>query len=422
MKSFFSSLRCFACGHELPAGAPDYVCPACGGNLEVHYDWPANHPDRSWWRDTTRRDIFRYFSLLPVSDLSLASPLRVGNTPLYSAPRLAAAAGLSSLYIKDDGQNPSASFKDRAGAIALVRARETGASVICGASTGNAGSSMACLAASVGFPCVIFVPQAAPAAKIAQLLTFGARVIAVRGTYDDAFDLCMHVCAQRGWFNRNTGYNPYTREGKKTAAFELFEQLGRIPDWVAVPVGDGNIISGIWKGFRDLFDAGISDRLPHLLCCQSEASDAITRGVAAARALGLSATSAPADWQQLAVPAVAATTVADSISVDIPRDGLAAVRAVIESEGAAIVVPDADILATIPLVARATGVFPEPAAATAAAGLLAAAKSAILPSDALAVILSTGNGLKDIASARKAAGEPLVIDNSTDAAMRATEL
>jgi threonine synthase len=421
MKNHFSALRCFACGHELPATAPDYVCPVCGGNLEVRYDFPANHPDPRWWVDTTRRDIFRYSPLLPVSDLSLASPLRVGNTPLYPAPRLAAAAGLSTLYIKDDGQNPSASFKDRAGAVALVRARETGASVICGASTGNAGSSMACLAASVQFPCVIFVPQAAPPAKIAQLLVFGAKVIAVKGTYDDAFDLCMHVCAQRGWFNRNTGYNPYTREGKKTAAFELYEQLGRIPDWVAVPVGDGNIISGIWKGFRDLRDAGIVSTLPRLLCCQSEASDAITRGVAAARALGLSAASEPADWQKLQVPAISATTVADSISVDIPRDGLAAVRAVIESDGAAITVPDADILATIPIVARATGVFPEPAAATAAAGLLAAAKASVVPADALAVILSTGNGLKDIASARKAAGEPIVIENSTDAAMRATE-
>lgn len=422
MKNYFSTLRCFACGHEIPAGAPDYVCPKCGANVEVCYEFPKNHPDPNWWIDIRRRDIFRYHALLPVSDLSLASPLRVGMTPLYEAPRLGAQAGLSQLYIKDDGQNPSASFKDRAGAVALIRARETGASVICGASTGNAGSSMACLAASVGFPCVIFVPEKAPAAKIAQLLVFGAKVIAVRGTYDDAFDLCMHVCRERGWFNRNTGYNPYTREGKKTASFEIVEQLGRVPDWVAVPTGDGNIISGIWKGFRDLHQAGVISTLPRLLCCQSEASDAIARGVAAARQLGLGAGSAASDWQKLEVPAIAATTVADSISVDIPRDGLAAVRAVLESGGAAVTVSDADILATIPKVARSTGVFPEPAAATAAAGLLAAAAAGTIAPDACTVCMSTGNGLKDIASARKAAGEPTTIDNSVDAAMRATEL
>jgi threonine synthase len=157
------------------------------------------------------------------------------------------------VWVKDDGQNPSASFKDRAGAVALAVARERGASVIAGATTGNAGSSMACLAASVGMTCVIFLPETAPPAKMAQLLVFGAKVIAVRGNYDQAFDLCGEVCRARGWFNRNTGSNPFTREGKKTCSFEVWEQLGRrVPDWMVVCTGDGNIISGIWKGWREL--------------------------------------------------------------------------------------------------------------------------------------------------------------------------
>ena len=416
MKTHFNGFRCFACGAEQGADYAGYVCPQCGGNLEVRYDWPRHAPGRLWL-EPARRDIFRYQALLPVSRLELASPLRVGQTPLYDAPRLSAATGLKHLLLKDDGQNPSASFKDRAGAVALVRAREIGAQVLCGASTGNAGSSMACLAASVGMPCVIFVPEKAPAAKIAQLLVFGAKVFAVRGTYDDAFDLCMEVCRQRGWFNRNTGHNPFTREGKKTAAIELYEQLGRMPDWVVVPTGDGNIIAGIWKGFQDLKEAGIVARTPKMLCAQSEASQAISAAVWALQQTGQTRP----DWAKLQVAAVQATTVADSISVDIPRDGLAAVRAVVESGGAAVAVPDAEILAAIPELARSAGVFAEPAAACAWAGLKKAARDGLVQPDETVVCMLTGNGLKDVASARKVAGEPVALDNNINAALAATE-
>ena len=416
MKTQFSGFRCFRCGAEQGADFGGYVCPACGGNLEVRYAWPQGAP-AGWWRDESRRDVFRYRALLPVSRLELASPLRVGLTPLYETPRLGAAAGLNRLFLKDDGQNPSASFKDRAGAVALVRAREIGAQVLCGASTGNAGSSMACLAASVAMPCVIFVPEKAPAAKIAQLLVFGAKVLAVQGTYDDAFDLCMEVCARRGWFNRNTGHNPFTREGKKTAAFEIFEQLGKIPDWVVVPTGDGNILAGIWKGFCDLKEAGIADRTPKMLCAQSADSRAISAAVWALQKAG----NRSPDWRTVEIAPVAATTVADSISVDIPRDGLAAVRAVVESGGAAVAVPDADILGAIPEIARGAGVFAEPAASCAWAGLKKAAREGIVKPDETVVCMCTGNGLKDVASARKAAGEPTPVANDVAAAMAATE-
>lgn len=416
MKTSWSGFRCFRCGAEQGVGFGGYACPACGGNLEVRYVWPKG-AERRWWIDEERQDIFRYRALLPVSRLELGSPLKVGMTPLYKTPRLGAGLGLKNLFLKDDGQNPSASFKDRAGAVALVRAREIGATVLCGASTGNAGSSMACLAASVGMRCVIFVPEKAPAAKIAQLLVFGATVLAVKGTYDDAFDLCMAVCAQRGWFNRNTGHNPFTREGKKTAAFELYEQLGRIPDWVAVPTGDGNIIAGVWKGFCDLKEAGIADRTPRMLCAQSEESRAISEAVWKLRKAG----KRMPDWKAVEIAPVAATTVADSISVDIPRDGLAAVRAVIESGGAAVTVPDAEILAAIPEIARGAGVFAEPAAACAWAGLKKAAREGLLPPEETVVCLCTGNGLKDIASARKAAGEPIPVEANVAAAMAATE-
>ena len=412
---YFRGFRCFRCATEQEADFGGYVCPACGGNLEVRYAWP-KEARGDWWLDESRKDVFRYRALLPVSRLEWASPLRVGMTPLYEAARLGASVGLRNLYLKDDGQNPSASFKDRAGAVALVRARETGASVLCGASTGNAGSSMACLAASVGMPCVIFVPEKAPAAKIAQLLIFGAKVLAVRGTYDDAFDLCMDVCARRGWFNRNTGHNPFTREGKKTAAFEIYEQLGRIPDWVAVPTGDGNIIAGIWKGFCDLKEAGIVGKTPKMLCAQSEDSCAISQVIWGLREAGVSAP----NWKELEIAPVSATTVADSISVDVPRDGLAAVRAVFESGGAAVAVPDAEILAAIPQLARGAGVFAEPAASCAWAGLQAAVRKGIVRAEETVVCMSTGSGLKDVASARKVAGDPISIAADVGDAMAAT--
>ena len=413
----FNGFKCFSCGAKQSPSFAGYACPACGGNVEITYDYAALTSDARELHKTAagRNDIFRYARLLPVERLDLASPLRVGMTPLYRAERLGAAAGLKHLYLKDDGLNPSASFKDRAGAVALVRARETGAKVIAGASTGNAGSSMACLAASVGVPCVIFVPEKAPAAKIAQLLVFGAKVLAVRGTYDDAFDLCMKVCAERGWFNRNTGLNPFTREGKKTCSFEICEQLEwRAPDRVVVPTGDGNIISGIWKGMRDLHAVGLIDRLPRIDCAQSERSAAIARAIWELET-GKSKL-AGNDWSGVEVQSVQATTVADSISVDVPRDGLAAVRAVIESGGVAVTVSDEEILAAIPELARGAGVFAEPAAACAWACTKKLAREGKIKPDERVVCLITGNGLKDVASARRAAGEPVVIDPTPEAA------
>lgn len=416
----YRAFECIACGKEQPAGFAGYLCPACGGNLEVKYDY--EEIKRRVHRDdltaNPHRDILRYAPLLPVERVEYASPLRIGWTPLYRAERLGALVGLKHVFLKDDGQNPSASFKDRAGGVALIRAREVGARVIAGASTGNAGSSMACLAASVGMPCVIFVPEKAPPAKVAQLLVFGAKVLATKGTYDDAFELCLKVSEVRGWFNRNTGYNPFTREGKKTCSYEICEQLNwEAPDRVVVPVGDGNIISGIWKGMRDLYSLGWIARLPKVDCAQSEQSDAVTRTVQKVRESGAKRM----NWRDVTLEPVKATTIADSISVDVPRDGLAAVRAVVESGGEAVTVADAEILSAIPEIARMAGIFVEPAAACAWAGLKKLAHEGRIKPDERVVCLLTGNGLKDIASARRAVGEPQPVLPDLDDALRALE-
>jgi threonine synthase len=264
------------------------------------------------------------------------------------------------------------------------------------ASTGNAASSLAGLAASVGMPTYIFVPQTAPQAKVAQLLIFGANVIMVRGTYDQAFDLCLEASAEYGWYSRNTAYNPYLSEGKKTASLEICEQLGwEAPDRIFVSVGDGCIIGGLWKGLKDLLALGMIDHLPKLMGVQAEGSAVLYNA-----------------WKSGTeeIQPIEATTLADSISVGIPRDRIKALRAVRETEGEYITVSDEEILDAMRVLARNAAVFGEPAGVTGFAGLQKMLREGRVRSDEKIVVLVTGNGLKDVASAIKATGKPHLIE------------
>lgn len=396
------SLKCMICGREYRSDEVEYVCPEHGddGILDVQYDYDLIRSRIS--PDSLAHDhnytIWRYKPLMPIEPDSPVPPLTVGWTPLYRADRLAAGLRLKHVWVKDDGRNPSASFKDRASSIAVVKAREKGAEIITTSSTGNAGAALSTICASVGQPNVVFVPQSAPPAKIAQLLVYGSTVMLVRGNYDDAFALCAQAAKEFGWYNRNTGYNPYMSEGKKTAAFEICEQLGwDAPDWIIVSVGDGCIIGGVYKGLFDLCRMGWIKKMPKILGVQAAGSaalyDAWVRGISA-----------------LEMKPIAAHTIADSISADLPADRIKGLRAVRESNGAYVKVTDEEILAAIPLLARGSGVFAEPAGAAAYAGLVQGIKEGRISPEERIVILSTGNGLKDIASARKAAPEPLIID------------
>ena len=403
--------RCIACTETLTANFAGFVCPVCGGNLDITYDYAAI-------REEIDQD-FGFAALLPVSRLVTPFPLRIGGTPLVAAKRLGEIAGLRNVYLKDDTLNPSASTKDRASAVALRRATDIGADVVAVASTGNAGSSMACLAAATGQSAIVFVPESAPVAKLTQALSFGATVLAVRGNYDDAFDLCMAACDEFGWFNRSTGYNPFTREGKKTCAYEIWEDLGRrVPDRVVVPTGDGNLLSGMWKGWWDLHEVGLIEQLPKIDCVQSENSAAICNAVQRLRKQG---TTNP-DWSTVAIDEVRATTVADSISVNRPRDGLAAVKAIIQSGGEAITIPDEEILAAIPEIAQSTGVFAEPAAAAPWAAVRQQARRKQIDEDELVVCLISGSGLKDVANAATVVGKPSSVDLSLDSVRDALAL
>jgi threonine synthase len=405
-----TSLKCLICGKEYQPDQVEYVCPDHGyeGILDVQYDYglislrfsPATlaaNPDYSIWR---------YKPLLPIKPDSPVPPLAVGWTPLYQAPRLAASLGLKHLWIKDDGRQATASFKDRASAIAVVKAQEKGAAIITTASTGNAAAALSGLCASVQQPNVIFVPETAPPAKIAQLLTFGSTVMLVHGTYDDAFELCLQAAETYGWYNRNTGFNPYMSEGKKTVSFEICEQLtltpgpsprGRgerweAPDAIFVSVGDGCIIGGVHKGLRDLYALGWIDKMPRIYGVQAAGSnfmaEAWQAGLHGLRVLE----KAPIDSH----------TVADSISAGLPRDRIKAMAAVVDTGGAYVVVSDDEILAAIPVLARGCGVFAEPAGAAGYAGLVKAVEQGLVSPHDRIVVINTGSGLKDVKSAMTA--------------------
>ena len=404
--------QCFACSAVQPADFEGFGCPLCGGNLDISYDYgeAAASIDKRFGNGSN--DLFQFSALLPLKQPRPPFPLRVGGTPLYPVRPLDELDGMSGLYLKDETLNPSASLKDRASAVTICRALDVHASVVAVASTGNAGSSLACLAAATGLKSVVFVPANAPVAKLTQMLAFGARVLAVRGSYDDAYELCLSASTEFGWFNRSTGYNAFTREGKKTCAYEIWQDLGgRVPDRVMVSSGDGNTLSAIWKGWCDLRAVGLIDSLPKIDCIQSSASAAINETVQRVRR----SDKPEVDWSALEVLQVNASTIADSISVDRPRDGLAAVKAVIQSGGEAVTVTDQEILAAIPEMARATGVFAEPAAAAPWAGLKHLIGKRQIARDELVVCIVSGSGLKDISKVRTVAGEPQIIEPSLQA-------
>ena len=385
-------LRSLISGRTFRPDEIDYVDPEFGtdGIVDVVYDYDLikRHISRESLRDNRDYSVWRYKPLLPVEPDATVPPLQIGWTPLYSTPRLAADLGLRHLWVKDDGRNPTASFKDRASVIAVVKAQERGAQIITTASTGNAAAALSGICASVGQANVIFVPEKAPQAKVAQLLAYGSTVMLVRGKYDDAFELCLQAADAYGWYNRNTGFNPYMSEGKKTATLEICEQMSwQAPDRIFVSVGDGCIIGGLHKGLKDLLALGWIDHMPKLMGVQAAGSNYLAEAWENGEDV---LTKAPIDDH----------TVADSISAGLPRDRLKAMAAVTETDGAYITVTDEEILAAIPALARGSGVFAEPAGA-AYAGLVKAVEQGLVSADERIVVLNTGSGLKDVAGAMK---------------------
>jgi threonine synthase len=384
-------LRCVSCGKEYPADPRALTCPACGsfnGTLDVVYPLAELKncyvPLQSMQPEISVYDLFA--EIFPFDYAGDLPPLSVGQTPLIQSPNLSALTGIENLWLKDDGRNPSASFKDRASAVAIAMAREANAPVIAAASTGNAASSLATLAASVSLKTVVFVPKNAPRPKLTQIMIHGAEVICLDCDYDHAFDLCQQACLKFGWYNRNTAVNPFTGEGKKSAALEIARDLGHAPQAIICSVGDGCIISGLFKGFSDLLGLGLIDKIPRMYGVQAKGANPLARAFESSRDI---------------MPLQECNTIADSISVGYPRDGVKALRAVRQSSGGIISVSDEEILSAQKILAAKAGVFSEPAAAASYAGLLKLLDYGNINRNEEVVVLLTGHGLKDIDTAAK---------------------
>ncbi len=373
--------ECVSCGHRLKAAAPVYACPACAcdadhkpsefrkGNLiVVQPDTVSGNPGEP----------VRISKMLPY-DPAMLPAYPVGGTSLSKPTRLCEQYGLRNLYFKNEYLNPSGSLKDRASLLVALQAMDLGEKLIAVASTGNAGSAMACAGAAAGLDVVLFVPESAPRAKLLQAILYGARVIPVRGTYDEAFKLSIEYSRVAGGINRNTAYNPLTIEGKKSVALEIYNQLGgKPPDTVYIPAGDGVIFSAVYKGFNDLKKAGFSQSLPKLVLVQAIGSNAIARCFADGTERALSSPS----------------TIADSISVGSPASGELAIKALRETGGRAIEVSDEGIQVAQIELCKAAGAFVEPSSASAWAGLLADRTN--LDPESVVVVLLTGTGFKDL--------------------------
>ena len=397
--------KCVKCGKTY-AATPDLTTCECGGILDITYDY--DYIKSTFTKDTlaARRSnsMWRYRELLPVEPDTPDTPLRVGWSPLYEAETLARQLGVGKLYVKDDGLNPTASLKDRASAMAVAKAREAGAKVIACSSTGNAASSLAGNAAAAGLKTYIFVPSRAPKGKVAQLMTFGATVISVQGSYEDTFELSKQAIDKWGWYNRNAAINPYLSEGKKTVALEIMEQLGwQVPDYIAISVGDGCTIAGLWKGLKDLYAIGFIDRLPRLISAQAEGCCPLNRAIE---------TGEP--WHPMEE-----NTLADSIAVGVPRNADKALMAIRESDGLTVNVSDEEIMAAQKLLGRTCGVFGEPAGVTGTAGVKKLCEQGKLGAHDTVVSVVTGNGLKDVANAIKACGEPISIPSDMELLLKA---
>jgi threonine synthase len=381
--------QCVTCGKEIFTNDIIYLCPDCEpknqtglplmGVLRVNYDY-----------DTIREDIRSdnlysflkddgFIDLLPIEQVDSIPGLHIGNTPVYEVDSFEGQPLNSTLFLKNDSRNPTLSFKDRASVVVSAFAHQKGLDTIITASTGNAGSSLAGICAAQGQKAIILVPENAPVEKLIQMAMFDATIIPVKGTYDDAFDLSLELTKLTGIYNRNTAYNPFTIEGKKTAAFEIYDQLlGVLPDNIFVPVGDGVIISALYKGFEELMKLQITDTMPTIYAVQAEGSPNLVDNL-----------------NREEFKSIKSKTVADSIAVDVPRNFYMTAKFIKQYHGGAVKVSDNEIMEASFQLSRNTGIFAEPSAAAAMAAFLKMHHNDQIDEDSTNLVMITGSGMKD---------------------------
>ncbi len=397
--------QCSDCNKEVQSDEIIYLCPDCEkenkpgmppkGVMKVIYDYDIIK------EDFRGGDIFfdlkseNYLDLLPIKSIDSLPGLRIGNTPMYEVDEFEGKPLNSYLYLKDDSRNPTFSLKDRASALVSAFANEKGLKKIVTASTGNSGSSLAGICAAQGQESIILVPESAPKAKLMQVMMYGASIVPVAGNYDDAFDLSLQLTKETGIFNRNTGFNPLTIEGKKIVAFEIFDQMGgRVPDLLFVPTGDGVILSGIYKGFEDFLKLGIIKKMPTVVAVQAEGSSNLINNL-----------EKPEEFKM-----VKSKTIADSIAVDIPRNFYMAVNYLKKYKGIGLSVNDKEIMEASQKLAQQTGIFSEPSSAAAFAGFMKMKKQGKIEEASSNVVLLTGSGLKDIQAVEKIVKMPKPVE------------
>lgn len=380
------ALECTLCGRVFVPDTERHVCPdhdGVGGILDVQYDQAGARDAVVDRLDDPIADLWDLAPLLPTDGNAI--DLGAGGTPLLSAPTLSDQLGVT-VHLKDERGNPTGSIKDRASAVLASRALASDQSVITCASTGNAAASLAGYAARTGLDCCIFVPADVPEGKAVQPLVYGADVYAVDGDYDDAFSLCRAVSEQRNWYDCSAAVNPYAVEGLRTVGHELARQTHEtVPDWVVYPMGNGCGLAATWKGFDEFVNLGIVDDRPRMLGVQADGASAIHEQFSP-------------DSDEATDPN--ATTQADSIDVRKPHNARKACRALDASDGATVAVSDDEILDAERTLGRTEGVYAEPASAATLAGLQRAVDQGLVAPGDHIVLVVTGTGLKDTASAR----------------------
>jgi threonine synthase len=397
--------ECIDCNTQYEASEVTYLCPSCSlsnssdsppkGVLKTRYNYEEIVSGGIHFEQLRNE---KFLDLLPINKIESLPNLQIGQTPNYLVDKINNLKLPFNLYLKDDSQNPTYSFKDRASSLVSAFAKENGIDTIVTASTGNAGSSLAGICAAQGQKAIILVPESAPIAKMTQILMYGATIVPVKGNYDDAFDLSIQATEEFGWYNRNTAFNPLTIEGKKTVSFELFEQLNyTIPDRIFVPVGDGVIISGIYKGFEDLLNLHFIDHMPIIVGVQAEKSNNLVRNLESPEFI-----------------VEESTTIADSISVDIPRNFYMTQKYLKNYNGEFTTVSDDEILKASAILSSNTGLFAEPAAATAFAGFYSYMRSNKLAKKSNNVVMLTGSGLKDLKAVNRILKMPEPINPTID--------
>lgn len=398
--------QCVDCGKIIETDDIIYTCPDCGGT-EHEGEFPKGYLrvllDEDYLHSLAKKEHVSIYDFFPY-EVKTPEVYPVGNTPLIRPERINKELGLNNLWCKMDSYLPSGSFKDRASQLIAAQAIAHNTTKIALASTGNAGAAMSCAGAAYGLDIVLFVPQTAPINKLMQSVLYGATVVPVKGSYDDAFLLSIEYTKHFGGINRNTAYNPMTIEGKKSISIELFEQMNRkVPDIVYVPVGDGCIISGVYKGFYDLLKAGLIDKIPSIVCAQSEKSNAISQAFKTGK-----------------FKSIQASTRADSISVDIPASGRMAVSYLKQYNGWCTEVSEQEILDAQMKLVHDSGIFVEPASATAFAALKKDCEMIKnkFGSNANICVLLTGIGFKDMEVFNGRVELPQAIENSKEAVIK----